>query len=243
VNNHKFAHIDAGDTVVLSSRVIPGNEKSIYRMIDHLERRDANVIHDDGTAGLIHVSGHGSQEELRLMINLLRPKFFVPIHGDYRHLKRHAELAGAMGIVEKVVLLEDGEILDLDRTSAVKSGKITVGRVCIDAGGSIDVVEDIILRDRQHIGEGGIVLPIITINKHTGKVETSPEIVMRGFAVEDAGVISEARQVVQRTLDSSSDEEKADYGVIKEKIRNDLKRHIQKSMSRRPLIMPVILEV
>jgi ribonuclease J len=243
VNNHKFAHIDAGDTVVLSSRVIPGNEKSIYRMIDHLERRDAKVIHDDGTQGLIHVSGHGSQEELRLMINLLQPKFFVPIHGDYRHLKRHAELAGGMGIIEKVILLEDGEILDLDKNSAVKSGKITVGRVCIDAGGSIDVVEDIVIRDRQHISEGGIVLPIITINKRTGKVENAPEIVMRGFAVDDPAVISESRQVVQRTLELSSDEEKADYGVIKEKIRNDLKRYIQKSMSRRPLIMPVILEI
>jgi len=243
VNNHKFARIDAGDTVVLSSRVIPGNEKSIYRMIDHLERRDAKVIHDDGTAGLIHVSGHGSQEEMRLMINLLRPKFFIPIHGDYRHLKRHAELAGSMEVVEKVILLEDGEILDLDKNSAVKSGKITVGRVCIDAGGSIDVVEDIVIRDRQHISEGGIVLPIITINKRTGKVENAPEIVMRGFAVDDPNMISESRQVVQRTLDVSSDEEKADYGVIKEKIRNDLKRYIQKSMSRRPLIMPVILEI
>jgi ribonuclease J len=243
VNNHKYAKIDAGDTVVLSSRVIPGNEKSIYRMIDHLERRDAKVIHDDGTQGLIHVSGHGSQEELRLMINLLRPKFFVPVHGDYRHLKRHAELAGNMDIVEKVILLEDGEILDLDKTSATKSGKITVGRVCIDAGGSIDVVEDVVIRDRQHISEGGIVLPIITINKRTGNVENFPEIVMRGFAVDDPAMITESRQVVQRTLETSSDEEKADYGVIKEKIRADLKRYIQKSTSRRPLIMPVILEI
>jgi ribonuclease J len=243
VNNHKFARIDPGDTVVLSSRVIPGNEKSIYRMIDHLERREAKVIHDDGTQGLIHVSGHGSQEELRLMINLLRPKFFVPVHGDYRHLKRHAELAANLDIVEKVILLEDGEILDLDKTSANKSGKITVGRVCIDAGGSIDVVEDIVIRDRQHISEGGIVLPIITINKRTGKVENAPEIVMRGFAVDDPAMISESRQVVQRTLESSNDEEKADYAIIKEKIRNDLKRYIQKSTSRRPLIMPVILEI
>jgi ribonuclease J len=243
VNNHKHARIDAGDTVVLSSRVIPGNEKSIYRMIDHLERRDAKVIHDDGTQGLIHVSGHGSQEELRLMINLLRPKFFVPIHGDYRHLKRHAELAGNMNIVEKVILLEDGEILDLDGDSATKSGKVPVGRVCIDAGGSIDVVEDIVIRDRQHISEGGIVLPIITINKRTGKVENTAEIVMRGFAIDDPNLISESRQVVQRTLEASSDEEKADYGVIKEKIRNDLKRYIQKATSRRPLIMPVILEI
>jgi ribonuclease J len=243
VNNHKYARIDAGDTVVLSSRVIPGNEKSIYRMIDHLERRDADVIYDDGTAGLIHVSGHGSQEEMRLMINLLRPKFFVPIHGDYRHLKRHAELAGGLDIVEKVILLEDGEILELDKASANKIGKITVGRVCIDAGGSIDVVEDVVIRDRQHISEGGIVLPIITINKRTGNVENAPEIVMRGFAVDDPAMITESRQVVQRTLETSSDEEKADYGVIKEKIRADLKRYIQKSTSRRPLIMPVILEI
>ncbi len=244
VNNHKFARIDAGDTVLLSSRVIPGNEKSIYRMIDHLERRDAKVIHDDGHSGLIHVSGHGSQEELRLMINLVRPKYFIPVHGDYRHLKRHAELAGSMGIVEKVFLLEDGDVLELDKGSAAKNGKVTVGRVCIDSGGaSTDVVEDIIIRDRKHLSEDGIVLPIIAINKRTGKLENTPEIVIRGMAVPEEGLIAGARQVVQRTLESSSPEETADYGVIKEKIRNDLKRFIQKSTSRRPLIMPVILEI
>ena len=243
VNNHKFATINPGDTVLLSSRVIPGNEKGIYRMIDHLERRDAKVIHDDGTAGLIHVSGHGSQEELRLMINLVRPKFFIPVHGDYRHLKRHAELAAGMGVVEKVVLLEDGDILDLDKNTAVKNGKVTTGRVCIDSGGSIDVVEDVVVRDRQHLSEDGIVLPIIAINKRTGRVENTPEIVMRGFAIQDDKLVSDSRNVVQRTLDSSSAEEKADYAIIKEKIRNDLKRFIQKSTSRRPLIMPVILEI
>ena len=243
VNNHKFAKIDAGDTVLLSSRVIPGNEKGIYRMIDHLERRDAKVIHDDGTQGLIHVSGHGSQEELRLMINLVRPKFFIPVHGDYRHLKRHAELAAGMGVVEKVVLLEDGDILDLDKNSAVKNGKVTTGRVCIDSGGSIEVVEDVVIRDRQHLSEDGILLPIIAINKSTGDVEGLPELVMRGFAVDDEQVINEARNIVQKTLNNSSTEEKQDYGVMKEKVRNDLKRYIQKSTSRRPLIMPVILEI
>src|ERR1700678_2844811 len=244
VDNHKFAHIDAGDTVLLSSRVIPGNEKSIYRMIDHLERRNAEVIYDDGHSGLIHVSGHGSQEELRLMINLVRPKFFIPIHGDYRHLKRHAELAASMGVVEKTILLEDGDILDLDKGSAAKTGKITVGRVCIDSGGSsTDVVEDLVIRDRKHLSGDGIVLPIIAINKRTGKLENPPEIVMRGTAIAEENLIAEARQVVQRTLDGSSTEEKADYGVIKEKIRTDLKRYIQKSTSRRPLIMPVILEI
>jgi ribonuclease J len=243
VNNHKFAHIDAGDTVLLSSRVIPGNEKGIYRMIDHLERRDAKVIHDDGTQGLIHVSGHASQEELRLLINLVRPKFFIPVHGDYRHLKRHAELAAGLGVVEKVMLLEDGDVLELDKNTAVKNGKVTTGRVCIDAGGSIDVVEDVVIRDRKHLSEDGIVLPIIAINKRTGRVESIPEIVMRGFAIQEESLFAEARQVVQRTLEASSPEEKVDYGVIKEKIRNDLKRYIQKSTSRRPLIMPVILEI
>ncbi|MBN9617712.1 MAG: ribonuclease J [Acidobacteriales bacterium 59-55] len=244
LNNHKFAHIDAGDTVLMSSRVIPGNEKSIYRVIDHLERRDARVIYDDGTAGLIHVSGHGSQEELRLMINLVRPKFFIPVHGDYRHLKRHIELAGSMGVVEKTILLEDGDVLEVDKNSAAKTGKVTVGRVCIDSGGaSNEVVEDLVIRDRKHLSEDGIVLPIIAINKSTGLVDTLPEIVMRGMAVAEEGLIPEARQIVQRTLDNSSSEEKADYGVIKEKIRTDLKRYIQKSTSRRPLIMPVILEI
>ena len=178
------------------------------------------------------------------MINLVRPKFFIPIHGDYRHLKRHAELASSMGLVEKAILLEDGDVLEIDRNSATKTGKVTVGRVCIDSGGAAaDVVEDLVIRDRRHLSEDGIVLPIIAINKGTGKLENLPEIVMRGMAVAEEGLIAEARQVVQRTLDGSSGEEKADYGVIKEKIRTDLKRFIQKSTSRRPLIMPVILEI
>jgi ribonuclease J len=149
-----------------------------------------------------------------------------------------------MGVVEKTILLEDGDVLELDKGSATKTGKVTVGRVCIDSGGtSTDVVEDIVIRDRKHLSEDGIVLPIIAINKRTGLLENPPEIVMRGMAIPEEGLIAEARQVVQRTLEGSSAEEKADYGVIKEKIRNDLKRYIQKSTSRRPLIMPVILEI
>jgi len=244
VNTHKFARIDSGDTVVLSSRIIPGNEKAIGRVIDHLERRDAKVIYDDGTNGLIHVSGHGSQEELRLMINLVRPKFFIPIHGDYRHLKRHAELAGSLGIVEKTFLLEDGDVLEMGRDKAAKTGKVTVGRVCIDSGGSAsDVVEDLVIKDRKHLSEDGFVMPIIAIDKHSGKLESPPEIVTRGFAAEDPETVADVRLVVQRVLDASSAEERADYGVVKEKIRTELKRTIQKSTGRRPLIMPVILEL
>ena len=244
VNTHKFAKIDAGDTVVLSSRIIPGNEKSIGRVIDHLERRDAKVIYDDGTAGLIHVSGHGSQEELRLMINLVRPKFFIPVHGDYRHLKRHAELAGSLGIVEKTFLLEDGDVLEMGPDKAAKTGKVTVGRICIDSGGSAsDVVEEFVIKDRKHLSEDGFVMPIIAIDKHSGKIEGTPEIVTRGFAVEDPETVADVRQVVERVLEQSSAEERADYGVVKEKIRTELKRTIQKSTGRRPLIMPVILEI
>ena len=243
VDNHKFAKIDAGDTVILSSRIIPGNEKAIYRVIDHLERRDARVIHDDGTNGLIHVSGHGSQEELRMMINLVRPKFFVPIHGDYRHLKRHAELAVSTGIPEKVLLLEDGDVLELDRDGAEKVGKITTGRVCIDNNSTADVVEDTVIRDRKQLGGDGLFLPIIAINKRTGQVEGLPEISTRGFAADDPELMRNARDIVARTLEQSSEEERRDYGVMKDKIRGDLKRFIQKNANRRPLIMPIILEL
>ncbi len=243
VDNHKFAKIDGGDTVILSSRIIPGNEKAIYRVIDHLERRDARVIHDDGTNGLIHVSGHGSQEELRMMINLVRPKFFVPIHGDYRHLKRHAELAAATGIPEKILLLEDGDVLELDRDGAEKTGKITTGRICIDNNSTADVVEDTVIRDRKQLGGDGLFLPIIAINKRTGQVEGLPEISTRGFAADDPELLRNARDIVARTLEQSSEEERRDYGVMKDKIRGDLKRFIQKNANRRPLIMPIILEL
>jgi len=244
VANHKHAKIEAGDSVVLSSRIIPGNEKAIYRMIDHLFRREAHVIYEDGSYPPIHVSGHASQEELKLIINLVKPRYFIPIHGEYRQLKRHAELAASMhGAVGKVMLIESGDVLEFDELGARKSERVPVGRVCIDSGSMADVVEDLVIRDRRHLSEDGIVLPIIAINKLTGRVETSPEIVMRGFAAGEDGFLGEAKSIVLKTLEVSSDEEKADYGVIKEKIRQDLKRYIVKNTARRPLIMPVILEI
>jgi ribonuclease J len=246
VDNHKHARIQPGDTVVLSSRIIPGNEKAIYRVVDHLFRRDAHVIYDDGSSPPVHVSGHASQEELKLIINLVKPQYFIPIHGEYRQLKLHAEMAGAMhNSVGKVMMIESGDILEFDELGARKAGRIAVGRVCIDSNSMGDVVEDLIIRDRRHLSEDGIVLPIIAINKLTGKVETPPEIVMRGFSgnTNEDGFLEQARQAVMNTLESSSDEEKGDYGMIKEKIRQDLKRFIVKNTSRRPLIMPVILEI
>jgi ribonuclease J len=244
VDNHKHAKIEKDDTVVLSSRIIPGNEKTIYRMIDHLFRREAHVIYDDGSSPPIHVSGHASQEELKLIINLVKPKYFIPIHGEYRQLKLHAEMAGAMhGSVGKVMLIESGDVLEFDELGARKAGRVNVGRVCIDSGSRTDVVEDLVIRDRRHLSEDGIVLPIIAINKLSGRVESTPEIVTRGFAVGDNGLMEGARQIVMQTLEQSSEEEKGDYGVIKEKIRADLKRYISKQTQKRPLIMPVILEI
>ena len=245
VDTHKHAKIEKGDTVMLSSRIIPGNEKAIYRMIDHLFRREAHVIYEDGSSPPVHVSGHASQEELKLIINLVKPRYFIPIHGEYRQLKLHAELAAAMhGSVGKVVLLESGDVLEFDELGARKTGRVNVGRVCIDSGSRTDVVEDLIIKDRRHLSEDGIVLPIIAINKLTGRVEsTSPEIVTRGFAPGEDGFMAGARQIVLQTLELSSAEEKADYGVIKEKIRSDLKRYISKQTQKRPLIMPVILEI
>ena len=244
VDNHKHAKIEKGDTVVLSSRIIPGNEKAIYRMIDHLFRRQAHVIYEDGSSPPIHVSGHGSQEELKLIINLVKPKYFIPIHGEYRQLKLHAEMAGAMhSSVGSVMLIESGDILEFDDLGARKAGRVNIGRVCIDSGSRTDVVEDLIIKDRRHLSEDGIVLPIIAINKLSGRVESPPEIVTRGFAPGEDGFVDGARQLVMQTLELSSEEEKADYGVIKEKIRADLKRYISKQTQKRPLIMPVILEI
>ena len=241
VDNHKHAHIDPGDTVVLSSRIIPGNEKGIFRVIDHLFRRSANVIYDDGQHGLIHVSGHGSQEEMRLLINLVRPKFFVPVHGDYRYLVRHAQIAMETGAVEHAIVIEDGDVLELDKDDARKRDKVTTGRILIDSGSSIDVVEDLVIRDRRILSEDGIVLAVVAINKRTGKVEQQPEVVMRGFGGAD--ITDQARETVLKTLDGLSTEQKADYGMVKEKVRADLKRLIQKTTGRRPMIMPVILEL
>lgn len=246
VDNHKSLSIEPGDMVAVSARIIPGNEKAIYRMMNHLARRGADVVYGSMNPP-IHVSGHGSAEELRLVLNLVRPKYFVPIHGEYRQLAKHAQLAQHLSHwgLEGTYILESGETLEVDNAGARKGEPVTVGRVCIDSGTLDEVVEDMVIRDRRHLSEDGFVLPIIAINKHTGKSETLPEIVSRGFMSmeESSEVMNEARQVVLRTLESSSSEERGDWGVMQEKIRADLKRFLVKQTSRRPLIMPVILEI
>ncbi len=246
VDNHKNISVEPGDTVVLSARIIPGNEKGIYRMINHFAKRGTEVIYGSMNPP-VHVSGHGSAEELKLVLNLLRPRYFLPIHGEYRQLAKHASLAQHLrgAGLEETFILETGETLEMDAKGARRGDKVPVGRICIDSGTIDEVVEDIVIRDRRHLSEDGFVLPIIAINKHSGKSETLPEIVSRGFmSFEDGSdLLQTARQVVARTLESSSAEERTDWGVMQEKIRADLKRFLSKETQRRPLIMPVILEV
>jgi ribonuclease J len=246
VGNHKHVSVERGDTVVLSSRIIPGNEKGIFRMIDHMARRGADVMYGSMNPPL-HVSGHGSIEEMKLVLNLVRPRFFLPIHGEFRQLSKHARLADHLRFagLEESFVMDTGDILEIDSHGARKAGRVTVGHVCIDSGSVDDVVQEMVMRDRRLLSEDGIVLSVLAINRSSGKLESPPEIVSRGFNVggEGSSFIESAKAVVTRTLENSSQEEKTDWGVMKEKVRADLKRFIVKETSRRPLILPVIMEV
>jgi ribonuclease J len=243
VDNHRFVSVDENDSVILSARIIPGNEKSIFRMLDHMFRRRALVYYDN-SAGTIHVSGHASQEEQKLLLQLVKPKYFIPVHGEYRHLFRHAALAHQLGCVsQEILLVEDGRPIEFTEDGAHRRDPVTAGRVCVDSG-SLEEIEDVIIRDRKHLSEDGIVVPIIAIDKHTGKMESHPEIVTRGLMSDNGQeLIAGARLVIMKTVEESNAEEKSDWGVIKEKIRVDLKRYLNKQTSKRPLILPVILEV
>ena len=243
VDNHRFVSVDENDSVILSARIIPGNEKAIFRMLDHMFRRRALVYYDN-SAGTIHVSGHASQEEQKLLLQLVKPKYFVPVHGEYRHLFRHAALAHQLGSVsQEILLLEDGQSIEFTEDGARRRDPVTAGRVLVDSG-SLEEIEEVVVRDRKHLSEDGIVVPIIAIDKHTGKMESHPEIVTRGLMSDNGQeLIIGARSVIMKTVEESNAEEKSDWGVIKEKIRVDLKRYINKQTSKRPLILPVILEV
>jgi len=243
VDNHRFVSVDENDSVILSARIIPGNEKSIFRMLDHMFRRRALVYYDN-SAGMIHVSGHGSQEEQKLMLQLVKPKYFIPVHGEYRHLFRHAALAHQLGVVsEEILLVEDGQSIEFTEGGARRRDAVTAGRVLVDSG-SLEEIEEVVIRDRKHLSEDGVVVPIIAIDKHTGKLESQPEIVTRGLMSDNGQeLIVGAREVLMKTVSESSAEENSDWGVIKEKIRVDLKRYISKQTSKRPLILPVILEI
>ncbi|HEV2426300.1 MAG TPA: ribonuclease J [Terriglobia bacterium] len=245
VDSHRWVTLEPGDEVVLSARVIPGNEKAIFRMMDHLYRRGAHVHYQDGSQPPVHVSGHGSLEELRLMLNLVRPRYFIPVHGDYRQLARHREVAAEGSAVSgSSFLLEDGAVLEFDSSGARLGGQVTVGHVYIDTG-SLEEVGEVILKERRRISEDGIVVPILAINKHTGLLEAPPEIVSRGFVQFEAApdLLAAARDVVLSTIEKSKPEEAGDWGMIKDKIRSTLRKFFDKELGKRPLILPVVLEV
>ena len=246
VRNHKHLELAAGDTVVLSSRMIPGNEKAIFRMINHLFKLGAQVIYPGGDGPPVHVSGHASQEELKLLINLVRPRHFIPVHGEFRQLSLHAQLARSLRIPGlEAHLIEDGAILELDARGARHAGSVPVGKVLIDSGSGDEIAEERVVRDRRHLAEDGIVLPVVAISRATGQIQNEPQIITSGFIGElpGDGLMAGAQDVVRRTVQQSNLEEREDQTVIKEKIRIELRRYLQKETRKRPMILPVILEV
>ena len=245
IDGHRHVKLAPEDTVVLSARSIPGNEKAIGRVINHLARRGAEVIHE-GTKH-VHVSGHGSEEELKLMLSLVRPRFFIPVHGEYRQLSRHASVArrvfsGRESSTE-VMLIENGDILHLDEKGARVDGKAPVGRVLIDGTRSGEIGDEV-LRDRRHLAEDGLVVPVLAINGQTGALEGVPEIITRGFVMENAQeLLADGARVSIEVVEQASIEERTDQGLIKEKVRVELRRFFRKRSGRRPFVLPVIMEI
>ena len=243
VDSHKDASVLSGDTVIISARQIPGNEKSISRMMNHLFKKGARVV--DSSVARIHVSGHGRRGDLKIMYEAVRPRFLVPSHGETRQLYRHAEAARQWGVSrDQIVLVESGDVLELDQKSAKVREKVTVGRTLIDDSG-YGRIDDLVLRDRKHLAYDGIVVPIVAINKASGELESAPEVIQRGLAFSDdgAGFLAKARLIVAQTINQASHAERVDWAVMKEKVRLDLKRHIQRETGRRPMIIPVVLEI
>ncbi|MGO9015833.1 MAG: ribonuclease J [Dissulfurispiraceae bacterium] len=243
MDEHKHIKVKEGDTVILSAKIIPGNERSIGKIINHLMRRGADVKYEKVSE--IHVSGHASKEELKLMMNLVRPKYFIPIHGEYRHLKYHARLAEKSGIPkDNVFILGDGEVFEINESGAAKAGKVNSGRIFIDGKGTYGV-EDIVLRDRRTLAHDGVVIVLVGIEKLTKKIVSGPDIISRGFVFEDASqeIINEVRDLMAATLSGLQDDIISDVSLIQSKLRSTLKKYLRNTMDRRPMIMPVIMEV
>jgi len=240
---HKDFTVQEGDTVIISARVIPGNESRVSRLMNHFCRRGARVY--DESQWMMHVSGHACQEELKLMLNLTRPRFFIPIHGEYRQLYAHAQLAQEVGIPkERILLAETGDIIVLNSDSVRIEGKAVVGRRLIDEGGVAEL-DEVVVRDRQHLSSEGVVLAVVAINKSTGLIEGAPELVSRGHVQEGEGAafLAEARQIVVKAVEECSEEERKDSMVLSENIRVALKRYFRKRTGTRPMIVPVIIEI
>jgi ribonuclease J len=245
IDDHRHVKLAPDDTVVLSARAIPGNEKAIGRVMNHIARRGADVIYE----GIkhVHVSGHGSEEELKLMLSLVRPRYFVPVHGEYRQLSRHARIAARVFAGREprpeILLIENGDVLHFDDAGARVAGKAPAGRILID-GTRTGEVGDEVLRDRRHLGEDGLVVPVVAINKQTGALEGVPEIITRGFVMEDSqALLADGARVLIDVVEQASIEERTDQGLIKEKLRTELRRFFRKRSGRRPFVVPVIMEI
>lgn len=240
--DHRQVHIIKGDTVVLSATPVPGNESLINRTVDNLFKQGAQVLYDK--VAQVHVHGHGSQEELKLLLNLVKPKFFMPIHGEYRHLSLHAKLAQSVGIPEEnIFLLEDGDVLELSPSGGKVTGKVSSGNVYVD-GLSVGDIGSIVLRNRRMLSRDGIVVVIIAINRQTGKLVGRPDIVSRGFVDtrEAKDMMEESRDLVAKALDHSG-ARPADWGFINTKVRDILNKFYYEQTKRRPMILPVMVKV
>ncbi len=243
MDEHKFIKIKPGDTVIISAKIIPGNEKSISRIINHLFMRGADVKYEKTSE--IHVSGHASKEELKLMLNMIRPKYFIPVHGEHRHLISHANLAKKVGIPdENIFVLKDGDVMEFDGTGARRAGFVSAGRVFIDGKGIGDVGDEV-LRDRMRLAHDGVVICIIGLEKLTGKVVSGPEIVSRGFIFEDASpeLMLEVKDMVDDLLVAMTPETKSEVGLVQNAVRAALKKFIKKRMNRLPMILPIVMEI
>ncbi len=243
IDEHKHIKIKDGDTVILSAKMIPGNERSIGKIINHLFRRGANVIYEKVSE--VHVSGHASKEELKLMLNMVRPKYFMPVHGEYRHLVYHSMLAKKLDIPkENIFILKNGTILEISDEGASENGRVNSGRIFIDGKGIGDV-EEMVLRDRLRLAHGGIVLILLVIEKLTGNIISGPEIISRGFVFEDASqeVINSVKELLANTIKGLDKEIISDSSLLKAKLRSVLKKYLRDTMDRRPMIMPIIFEV
>ena len=243
MSDHRKVGIVPGDTVIISATPIPGNEKLVSKTIDNLMKLGANVIY--GRNQGIHVSGHASREELKLMHNLVRPKFFIPVHGEYHHLVQHARLARELGMPkENIFISENGQILEFTRDKGQVAGKVTAGMVMVDGLGVGDV-GNIVLRDRRQLSQDGILIVVVTMNKQTHRVVAGPDIVSRGFVYvrEAEALMDEATARVQQALDRCEDEKVKEWAAIKSNVRDALGRYLFEKTRRRPMILPIIMEV
>jgi ribonuclease J len=242
MNAHKQVVLTPGDVVVLSSRIIPGNERAISSLVNHLYRRGATVHYGRGAP--IHVSGHASQEELKLVLNLVRPRHFVPVHGEYRHLVRHLQLAREVGVpADGCHLLEDGDVLEILSDGAERAERVPAGRVFVDGKG-IGEVGDVVLRDRRHLSEDGLVLAVLAIAQQSGDIVAGPDLVSRGVVADEASpeVFEGARSMVLEALGAINPESRTDPAEVKEEVRKALRRYF-KRLDRRPVILPFVLEM